>query len=513
MSIRRFTLFSLIFLSILFFTSIAISSYYLQRSNHSLNDVNREIRVVLSIVDTINHSRTLRVHTAQALAYQAQGNTAEATASLQKAERVYGLAEQAFAAYQGWPKQPGEQPLADAFAHRWQAYHDQALQPLMAAVREGDSAQVNGLITGQVPALDRQFEISLDALLAFREEYAHSLNEKAQSDFHFSLLCLAVFSVLFLLTLAAVVRLLKTRLLGAIDRARTHCLEIARGQLQTPVVAARQDEIGAMMEALESMRRSLAETIGQVRDASDAVAHAAKEIASGNRDLSARTEEQASSLGETAASMEQLTITVRQTSDNAGQVNELAQAARQIVSEGNGIVNEVIGTMAGIEEGSDRIASIISMIESIAFQTNILALNAAVEAARAGEEGRGFAVVAAEVRNLAQRSAAASKDIRGLIEQADTRVSTGSKLVAQAGESMERIGNAIHNVTRIMGEIAVSTQEQSHGIGQVNTAVTQMDEVSQHNAALVEEVAAAAASLEEQSDRLRQTVAVFTLRQ
>ncbi|PLR37509.1 methyl-accepting chemotaxis protein [Chimaeribacter coloradensis] len=509
MTIRRFTLLVLAFLSLLFVTSIALSSYYLQRSNASLNDVNREIRVVLSIVDTINHSRTLRVHLSQYMAYREQNNTDAAAESMKNAQRVLGLAEKSFSAYQAWPKLDKEAPLADNFDQRWKDYHDNALAPLMSVAQQGDRAQFEQLITSRVPQLDRQFEISLDELLSYRESYARSLNETAQSNFRLSLTLLIIFTALFLLTMGAIVVLLKKRLLNAIEEARAHCEEIAQGQLQTPIHSAHRDEIGEMMGALETMRRSLSETIGRVRDSSDAVAHAAKEIASGNMDLSARTEEQASSLGETAASMEQLTITVKQTSDHAEQVNGLAKEARSIVSEGNGIVTEVIDTMAGIEEGSERIASIISIIESIAFQTNILALNAAVEAARAGEEGRGFAVVAAEVRNLAQRSASASKDIRALIEVSDERVHAGSKLVAKAGESMQRIGTAIQNVTQIMSEIAVSTQEQSHGINQVNIAVTQMDEVSQQNAALVEQVAAAAGSLEEQSDLLRQTVAVF----
>ena len=281
--------------------------------------------------------------------------------------------------------------------------------------------------------------------------------------------------------------------------------------MQTPILSAHRDEIGEMMGALETMRRSLSETIGRVRDSSDAVAHAAKEIASGNMDLSARTEEQASSLGETAASMEQLTITVKQTSDHAEQVNGLAKEARSIVSEGNGIVTEVIDTMAGIEEGSERIASIISIIESIAFQTNILALNAAVEAARAGEQGRGFAVVAAEVRSLAQRSATSAREIKKLIEDSVADITLGTELVATAGHTMQDLRQGVNNVATLMNEILSSSQEQSLGIEQVNLAINQLDGTTQQNAALVEQVSAAAQAMQEQTQQLESVVNSFKL--
>ena len=216
MSIRRFTLLVLAFLSLLFITSIALSSYYLQRSNASLNDVNREIRVVLSIVDTINHSRTLRVHLSQYIAYREQGKEDAAADSLKNAQRVMGLAEKSFSGYMAWPKLDKEAPLADNFNQRWQDYHDNALKPLMAVAQQGDRARFEQMITSQVPQLDRQFEISLDELLSYRESYARSLNETAQSNFRLSLTLLIIFTALFLLTMGAIAVLLKKRLLNAI---------------------------------------------------------------------------------------------------------------------------------------------------------------------------------------------------------------------------------------------------------------------------------------------------------
>jgi methyl-accepting chemotaxis protein-1 (serine sensor receptor) len=257
------------------------------------------------------------------------------------------------------------------------------------------------------------------------------------------------------------------------------------------------------------MQRSLTETVRNVRSGSESIATATRQIAAGNIDLSSRTEEQASALQETASSMDQLTGTVKQNADNARQASSLAANASEIANKGSAVVGQVVGTMGDINQSSAKIADIISIIEGIAFQTNILALNAAVEAARAGEEGRGFAVVAGEVRSLAQRSSAAAKEIKDLIDTSVERVQSGSALVDEAGRTMTEIIGAVQRVTDIMGEIAAASGEQSSGIDQVARAVTQMDEVTQQNAALVEEAAAAASSLEEQAARLRSVVAVF----
>jgi methyl-accepting chemotaxis protein len=286
---------------------------------------------------------------------------------------------------------------------------------------------------------------------------------------------------------------------------------IARGDLSEAVVVRSQDETGQLLSALQRMQQSLVRTVSAVRQNAEGVASASAQIASGNNDLSSRTEQQASALEETAASMEELGSTVRQNADNARAANQLAVSASTVAVQGGDVVAEVVETMKGINDSSKKIADIISVIDGIAFQTNILALNAAVEAARAGEQGRGFAVVAGEVRSLAGRSAEAAKEIKALITASVERVEQGSVLVDKAGATMTDVVTAIRRVTDIMGEISAASSEQSAGVGQVGEAVTQMDQATQQNAALVEEMAAAASALTAQASDLVNAVAVFKL--
>jgi len=286
---------------------------------------------------------------------------------------------------------------------------------------------------------------------------------------------------------------------------------VSSGDLTSDIQVSSNDETGQLMHALKTMNTNLVNIVGQVRNGTELIATASTEIAAGNQDLSSRTEEQASSLEETASSMEELTSTVRFNAENARQANELAISASEIASRGGSVVGQVVDTMGSINDSSRKIVDIISVIDGIAFQTNILALNAAVEAARAGEQGRGFAVVASEVRNLAQRSASAAKDIKGLIDDSVQKVQIGSELVDKAGQTMEEIVQSIGRVTQIMTQISNASEEQSLGIAQVNDAITQMDQVTQQNAALVEEAAAAAESMQEQSAKLADVVSVFKL--
>jgi methyl-accepting chemotaxis protein len=311
---------------------------------------------------------------------------------------------------------------------------------------------------------------------------------------------------------AAVVitRSLQRELGGEPAYARAIAEQIAAGDLGIDI-EIRQHDNASLLASMKKMRDSLADIVGRIDLSSHTIATASNQIASGNMDLSSRTEQQAGSLEETAAAMEQLTGTVKQNSDNAHQANTLALSASEVAVKGGTVVSQVVGTMGSINESARKIVDIIGVIDGIAFQTNILALNAAVEAARAGEQGRGFAVVATEVRNLAQRSAAAAKEIKTLIGDSVDKVEAGTRLVDQAGATMREIVDSVRHVTDIMGEITSASQEQTAGIEQVNQAIAQMDQATQQNAALVEEATASAASMQEQADGLVQVVGLFKL--
>ncbi|WP_332877351.1 methyl-accepting chemotaxis protein [Massilia sp. S19_KUP03_FR1] len=298
---------------------------------------------------------------------------------------------------------------------------------------------------------------------------------------------------------------------GPLKRAIAAARLVADGDLTGRIVVDSDDEIGQLLQTLQDMNGSLSNLVSQVRGGTDSIATASSQIAAGNHDLSARTEHQASSLEETASSMEELTGTVKQNADNARQANQLAVTASDVASRGGNVVEQVVQTMGEINHSSRKIADIITVIDGIAFQTNILALNAAVEAARAGEQGRGFAVVASEVRNLAQRSAAAAKEIKTLIDDSVGSVDAGTKLVGEAGSTMKEIVDSIRRVTDIMGEISSASQEQTGGIEQVNQAIIAMDNVTQQNAALVEQASAAAESLQQQAAGLAEVVSVFRI--
>ncbi|MGE5450947.1 MAG: methyl-accepting chemotaxis protein [Acidobacteriota bacterium] len=317
--------------------------------------------------------------------------------------------------------------------------------------------------------------------------------------------------VLAILVVAPLTILNQLSICRPIEQARLMALGIAQGDLGHRAEVVGEDEPAQLLAALNDMQESLRAIVGDVRRSADSISVASTEIASGNMDLSSRTESTASSLQETASSMHQLTETVRQSADSAGQANVLASGAATAAQRGSSIVSEVVANMGEIDSTSKRINDIISVIDGIAFQTNILALNAAVEAARAGEQGRGFAVVAGEVRSLAQRSATAAKEIKQLILASGEKVESGTKLVHDAGAAMQEILTSVQRVSDIISEITTASTEQSHGIGQVNQAVSSLDQMTQQNAALVEQSAAAAASLKEQAGKLTQSMAVFRI--
>ncbi|CUJ75703.1 methyl-accepting chemotaxis protein [Achromobacter xylosoxidans] len=389
----------------------------------------------------------------------------------------------------------------------------EGLQAMLGALDRGDNAEYLKLKNTKTAAASGAFSKQLtefaNTITAYSEEQvASSRANGAVMTYVYLALVLVILAVslgAFLFMNRVVLRPL--RMVGeSFDR-------IAGGDLTTRVDVQSTNEIGVLMAAVKRMQESLARTVATVRRGVDEINVGSREISAGNTDLSSRTEEQAASLEETAASMEELASTVKQNADNARQANQLAASASDVAERGGSAVAEVVNTMQGISASSRKISEIVSVIDGIAFQTNILALNAAVEAARAGEQGKGFAVVAGEVRSLAQRSAQAAKEIKGLIEDSVSKVGAGSQQVerARAGATMQEIVASVKRVTDIMGEISAASEEQSSGIDQVNRAVSQMDEVTQQNAALVEEAAAAAGSLQEQAQRLAEAVAVFKI--
>jgi methyl-accepting chemotaxis protein-1 (serine sensor receptor) len=440
----------------------------------------------------------------------AQGKPTDAVLARVHAELAGS--ERELAAYAAQPPSNDvERALADTLRAKRGQLMKQVISPEIAALDQNDFMTFR---TTERQAPDAVFNDDKSATLALEDYQSHQQQarfESAQQHFHLLLwLFGAIGCAAFVLGLFARFALTAS-IVRPINAAIHHFERIAAGDLTSSVDALRTNEMGRLMAALARMQASLAAAVSQVRHGTASITHGVREIASGNSDLSARTEQQAATLEATASSMEELTSTVRQNADNARQASALAENASAIAMRGGDVVGQVVDVIADMSSSSNKIVDIIGAIEGIAFQTNILALNAAVEAARAGEEGRGFAVVAGEVRALAQRSAAAAKEIRELIGDSVAKVQNGTELAARAGATMAEIVKAARNVTGIVSEISVASEEQSRGIDQINRAVTQMDNATQQNAALVEQAAAAAASLEDQARALDDAVAVFRL--
>ena len=414
-------------------------------------------------------------------------------------------------AYMATHLTPEEQELAKDFSENRKRFVQEGLLPAVAALRANDLKEAQRLLTERIRPLAPPMEQGIDALVRLQLDQAKQEFTEAEVRY-------ATIRIVSVVSIGASVLLAVCFgffLIRGISRSLDHAVEaanaVAEGDLTLPVQDEGKDEVAQLLRALSAMRDKLARVVAGVRQNAEGVASASAQIAQGNNDLSSRTEEQASALEETAASMEQLSATVKQNADNARQANRLALGASTVAVKGGAVVGQVVDTMKGINDSSKKIADIIGVIDGIAFQTNILALNAAVEAARAGDQGRGFAVVASEVRSLAQRSAEAAKEIKGLITASVERVEQGAALVDQAGATMTEIVASIKRVTDMMGEISAASTEQSAGVAQVGEAVGQMDQATQQNAALVEESAAAAESLKQQAQQLVQAVAVFKL--
>ncbi|MBU0827221.1 MAG: MCP four helix bundle domain-containing protein [Gammaproteobacteria bacterium] len=382
---------------------------------------------------------------------------------------------------------------------------------IFALKKEGKVDEANSLLEKQFMPDANNYAAKMDELLRAQRTQVDELGRAIQANRQSSSQLLMVLGVLSVFVGGLFSWLLANSVTKPLAQASDLAKRVAAGDLTAKVPAHGKDEVGELMSSLELMQTSLSAVVNNVRRGSESVSNASAEIAQGNSDLSARTEHQASALEQTAASMEELNSTVRNNADNARQANQLALTASNVAVQGGAVVGEVVETMKGINDASRKISDIISVIDGIAFQTNILALNAAVEAARAGEQGRGFAVVASEVRSLAGRSAEAAKEIKNLISASVERVEHGTALVDKAGSTMTEVVSSIRRVTDIMGEISAASHEQSAGVAQVGEAVTSMDQATQQNAALVEQMAAAASSLRNQAHDLVQVVAVFKL--
>jgi len=494
---------------------------------------------IATVGTSVNEIGVVRLPSIQGLLLMSEGQTAVAAGTLSAAiyennyqaqdkfREAQQLRARAWASidtgrklYEPLPQTPEETVLWQRFQGEWAAWKssdDKVGSVLSALAQNQDEQKQKDLFVDfykqylDSRGLFAKAEASLNQIIALNGKIADGSvregGEAVVNSERLMLILALLASIIGVACAAFITRAITRPIIEAVKVAQT----VASGDLTSRIVVSTTEETGQLLQALHDMNASLVSIVGQVRGGTETIATASTQIAAGNLDLSSRTEEQASSLEETASSMEELTSTVRQNADNAQQANVLARTASSVAVKGGEVVDKVVHTMDAINDSSRKIVDIISVIDGIAFQTNILALNAAVEAARAGEQGRGFAVVATEVRNLAQRSAGAAKEIKTLIGDSVVAVDAGSKLVAEAGGTMADIVSSVQRVTDIMAEISLATQEQSSGIDQINQAIGQMDQVTQQNAALVEEAAAAAESLQEQAGKLSAVVSVFRL--
>ena len=497
------------FMAVLITVLGVMGIYGMSNSNRVVHEINSNY--LLSVDSLTDSSYQLLSARANLIRLSENPELANASDILQKAEASIARSESDWQSYMSYGQDETEKKLAEKTKLAKDEYLSGAYLPLLEAIKSVNKEKAKNIVEKIGPKLFDQYSEHMDRLTKFQMDASQKLfkeNETTASKLFWMTIilivvaiCLVVFSSYYLV--------------GAISNPLKFAIEqfdsIGKGDLSRPIKHKTNDEMGQLLKGIEIMRQNLSQTVAIVREGSASIALSSGEIASGNLDLSSRTEDQAASLEETASSMEELTSTVQQNAENARQANTLAVTASDVAVKGGQVVGNVVDTMLSIKNSSRKIVDIIGVIDGIAFQTNILALNAAVEAARAGEQGRGFAVVASEVRNLAQRSASAAKEIKGLIDDSVSKVDEGSRLVDDAGNTMDQIVVSIRGVADIMAEITAASSEQSDGIAQVNVAICQMDEVTQQNAALVEEAAAAAGSMQEQANNLNQAVSIFKL--
>ncbi len=533
--VRTSLILVLAFFFFMLIAGAALGVVSLKLNNDSLSSIVQDQETASSMDEAINEYQNVQVMMGRAMAsftvnsdllnnsiasaWGGNGDSAAALsdasqALLTQAEQQIARSREAFAAF----KSRAEASMApesgyDRVINAYAELTSSGVTKLLDALKAGQMEEYNDVLTNLVVPMEANLQQAYQSLKQYQR--LQISDAVASEEAHYQLVVLVVAAsmfVAFLFSIAAYIFLQRVVLRPLAD-ASTHFDAIAAGDLTRPIVATSRNEIGVLYEAMRRMQDGLSRTVASVRSGVGEIRSGSQEIFAGNTDLSSRTEQQAASLQQTAASMEELASTVRQNSDNAEQADHLAKGAAEVAQRGGAAVSVVAETMTGITASSSKMSEIVSVIDGIAFQTNILALNAAVEAARAGEQGKGFAVVAGEVRSLAQRSAQAAKEIKGLIDESIGRVREGSERVDDAARIMEDIVKSVHGVTAIMNEISSASREQSEGIEQINLAVTEMDGVVQQNAALVQQAAAAAGSLQEQAERLAEAVSVFKIRQ
>ena len=511
LSIRTSLTLMVTFFALVLVVGAAVGLLSISASNEALQEMYTvDVPAVANLQGSASQLLRLRLALATAASYMAIEDEGGATATLGRFDNYLKTSNALLDRYRTVASQdPHDQALLKDMIAKRDMFLQEGVEPARKMLNGGDTNAFIAFQARMLPPLYASFAAAMQKLE--KREVARGKARFDAQHARFNEICIAVvIGLAGALVLAWLARVVLTRaIVQPVDTAVEQFERIAGGDLTTPVAVTSGNEMGQLLAGLQRMQGSLTTMVGTLRDGISSIDTGVSEIATGNTDLSQRTEEQAASLEETAASIEELTSTVRQTAGNVKEASSLAQGASGLAAQGGDLAREVVGTMHGIVDDSRRIGDIVGVIEGIAFQTNILALNAAVEAARAGEEGRGFAVVAGEVRSLAQRSAAAAKEIKELIGASTARVQTGAGLVERSGTTMQEIVDAITRVSSIMGEIASAASEQSTGIDQVNLAVSQMDTVTQQNAALVEQSAAAAASLEDQARRLSTAISVF----
>jgi methyl-accepting chemotaxis protein len=506
-TIKTRLIFVIGFLAIELIAGFAVGILNLEKSNDAMKSMYDNRLVALSQLADVERAVMLN----QILVGKAIQTGVPPAPILDQVAANTAQADKVWKAYQATTMADDERRLGQQFAASRARFQEMAMKPIVDALREGDVDRAGARMNGPMHKLAIPMGEQLAALIKTQTDVA-ARNYKQSQDIVEIVRIVCFAGLVIGLAFAAVLGWLLVRaIVRPLEEAVKIAGAVAQGDLTQHIDVRSNDETGRLMGALRDMNDSLVEIVTRVRAGTDTMATASGEIAAGNLDLSSRTEQQAASLEETASSMEELTSTVRQNADNARQANILAGSASQIAGKGGAVVAQVVETMGGINTSAGKIVDIIAVIDGIAFQTNILALNAAVEAARAGEQGRGFAVVAGEVRNLAQRSASAAKEIKSLIDDSVGKVQHGTALVDQAGATMKEIVESVSRVTDIMAEISAASQEQNAGIEQVNVAIVQMDQTTQQNAALVEQASAAAQSLQQEAATLARTVGAFRI--